>query len=71
MPRKTFWDKTAHLYDRFMQRDNAAYDELTALALPVIHGQTVLELAAGTGAVSVRMAAAAAQIEATDMPLRR
>ena len=66
MPRKTFWDKTAHLYDRFMQRDNAAYDELTALLLPVIRGQTVLELAAGTGAVSCRMAAAAAQIEATD-----
>lgn len=66
MPHKTFWDKTAQLYDRFMQRDNAAYDELTALALPVIHGQTVLELAAGTGAISVRMTAAAAQVEATD-----
>ncbi len=66
MPHKTFWDKTAPLYDRFMRRDNAAYDKLTTLMLPAVQGKTVLELAAGTGAVSCRIAAAAAQIEATD-----
>ena len=48
--RKTFWDKNAGRYDRFMRRDRAAYDEMYALIRPVVKAKTVLELATGTGA---------------------
>ena len=29
--RKTFWDKNAGRYDRFMRKDRAAYDEMYEL----------------------------------------
>ena len=64
--RKTFWDKNAGRYDRFMRRDRAAYKEIYALLRPVVKAKTVLELATGTGLIAKHIVNAAAHIEATD-----
>ena len=64
--RKTFWDKNAGRYDRFMRKDRAAYDELYELIRPVVRHKTVLELATGTGLIAKNIVNAAAHIEATD-----
>ena len=50
--RKTFWDKNAGRYDRFMRKDRAAYDEMYELIRPVVKAKTVLELATGTGLIA-------------------
>ena len=63
---KNFWDKNAGRYDRFMQKDGAAYDEMYALIRPVVKAKTVLELATGTGLIAKHIVNAAAHIEATD-----
>ena len=64
--RKTFWDKNAGRYDRFMRKDRAAYEEMYALIRPVVKAKTVLELATGTGLIAKHIVNAAAHIEATD-----
>ena len=64
--RKTFWDKNASRYDRFMQKDRAAYEEMYKLIRPVVKAKTVLELATGTGLIAKHIVNAAAHIEATD-----
>ena len=64
--RKTFWDKNTGRYDRFMQKDRAAYDEVYALIRPIVRHKTVLELATGTGLIAKNIVNAAAHIEATD-----
>ena len=64
--RKTFWDKNAGRYDRFMRKDRAAYDEMYELIRPVVKSGTVLELATGTGLIAKNIVNAAAHIEATD-----
>ena len=64
--RKTFWDKNAGRYDRFMRKDRAAYDEMYVLIRPVVKAKTVLELATGTGLIAKHIVNAAAHIEATD-----
>ena len=64
--RKNFWDRNASRYDRFMQKDWAAYEEMYALIRPVVKAKTVLELATGTGLIAKHIVNAAAQIEATD-----
>ena len=64
--RKTFWDKNAGRYDRFMRKDRAAYDEMYALIRPVVKAKTVLELATGTGLIAKHIVNAAAHIESTD-----
>ena len=63
---KNFWDKNAGRYDRFMQKDRAAYDEMYALIQPIVRHKTVLELASGTGLIAKHIVNAAAHIEATD-----
>ena len=63
---KSFWDRNAGRYDRFMRKDRAAYDEMYELIRPVVRHKTVLELAAGTGLIAKHIANAAAHIEATD-----
>ena len=63
---KNFWDKHAGRYDRFMRKDQAAYEEMYALIRPVVKGKTVLELAAGTGLIAKNIVNAAAHIEASD-----
>ena len=67
--RKTFWDKNAGRYDRFMRKDRAAYDEMYELIRPVVRHKTVLELATGTGSIAKHIVNAAAHIEATDTSL--
>ena len=64
--RKTFWDKNAGRYDRFMRKDRAAYEEMYTLIRPVVKAKTVLELATGTGLIAKNIVNAAAHIEATD-----
>ena len=64
--RKTFWDKNAGRYDRFMRKDRAAYEEMYTLIRPVVKAKTVLELATGTGLIAKHIVNAAAHIEATD-----
>ena len=64
--RKTFWDKNAGRYDRFMRKDRAAYEEMYKLIRPVVKAKTVLELATGTGLITKHIVNAAAHIEATD-----
>ena len=63
---KTFWDKNAGRYDRFMRKDRAAYEEMYTLIRPVVKAKTVLELASGTGLIAKHIVNAAAHIEATD-----
>ena len=64
--RKTFWNKNAGRYDRFMRKDRAAYEEMYELIRPVVRHKTVLELATGTGLIAKHIVNAAAHIEATD-----
>lgn len=64
--RRDFWDRNAGLYDRFMRKDRAAYENMYDLIRPVVKGRTVLELAAGTGLVAKNIVSAAKHIEATD-----
>ena len=42
---KNFWDRNAGWYDRFMQKDCAAYEKMYELIRPVVKAKTVLELA--------------------------
>ena len=64
--RKNFWDRNAGRYDRFMRKDQAAYEKMYALLRPVVKAKTVLELASGTGLIAKNIVNAAAHIEATD-----
>ena len=64
--RKTFWDRNAGWYDRFMRKDCAAYEKMYELIRPVVKAKTVLELATGTGLIAKNIVNAAAHIEATD-----
>ena len=64
--RKTFWDRNAGLYDRFMRKDGAAYEMMYELIQPVVRHKTVLELATGTGLIAKHIVNAAALVEATD-----
>ena len=63
---KSFWDRNAGRYNRFMRKDRAAYDEMHELIRPVVKAKTVLELATGTGMIAKNIVNAAAHIEATD-----
>ena len=63
---KSFWDRNAGRYDRFMRNDRAAYDEIYELIRPIVRHKTVLELATGTGLIAKNIVNAAAHIEATD-----
>ena len=63
---KSFWDRNAKHYDRFMRKDAAAYMRMYALIRPVVKAKTVLELATGTGLIAKNIVNAAAHIEATD-----
>ena len=63
---KDFWDKNAGRYDRFMRKDQAAYDEMYELIRPIVRHKTVLELATGTGLIAKHIVNAAAHIEVTD-----
>ena len=64
--KKTFWDRNAGLYDRFMRKDSAAYAQMYDLIRPVVRDKTVLELATGTGLIARHIVSEAKHIEATD-----
>ena len=64
--RKSFRDRNAGRYDRFMRKDAAAYERLFELLRPVVRRKTVLELATGTGLIAKNIVSSAAHIEATD-----
>ena len=63
---KTFWDRNAGRYDRYMRKDAAAYERLYELLRPVVRQKTVLELATGTGLITKHIVHSADHIEATD-----
>ena len=63
---KTFWDRTAKVYDRFMRGDQRAYKRMYAEIYPVVRHKSVLELATGTGLIAKHIVRSANQIEATD-----
>ena len=63
---KSFWDKNAGRYDRFMRKDREAYEEMYERIRPLVRRKTVLELATGTGLIAKHIVNAAAHIEATD-----
>ena len=64
--KKTFWDRTAKIYDRFMRKDRNAYQQMYALIDPVVRHKQVLELATGTGLIARHIVRSADHIEATD-----
>ena len=64
--KKTFWDRTAKIYDRFMKKDHRAYEQMYSLIDPVVRHKQVLELATGTGLIAKHVAQSADHIEATD-----
>lgn len=64
--KKTFWDRTAKVYDRFMQKGHRAYKRMYAEIYPVVRHKDVLELATGTGLIAKHIIRSANQIEATD-----
>ena len=64
--KKNFWDRNAGLSDRFMRKDQTAYEKMYELIRPVVKGRTVLELATGTGLIAKNIVGAAKHIEATD-----
>ena len=45
--KKTFWDRTAKIYDHFMKKDHKAYKQMYSLIYPVVRHKQVLELATG------------------------
>ena len=63
----TFWDFCSPIYD-FVQKRNVNYDEWNdAIVQHIDEGSTVLELAGGTGEISIRMAHKAKRIVCTDL----
>ena len=64
--KKTFWDRTAKIYDRFMRKDHKAYKQMYSLIYPVVRHKQVLELATGTGLIAKHIVRSADHIEATD-----
>ena len=64
--KKSFWDKNAGRYDRFMRKDHAAYEALYRLIRSVVTNKAVLELAAGTGLIAKNIVGEAQTVEATD-----
>ena len=64
--KKTFWDRTAKIYDHFMKNDHKAYKQMYSLIYPVVRHKQVLELATGTGLIAKHIVRSADYIEATD-----
>ena len=64
--KKTFWDRTAKIYNHFMKKDHKAYKQMYSLIYPAVRHKQVLELATGTGLIAKRIVRSADHIEATD-----
>lgn len=62
-----FWEKTAKLYTGFMAQNDPAYDAVCGVLERYVRpGSRVLELACGTGQITLRMARTAGMWIATD-----
>ncbi len=64
--KKTFWDRTAKIYDHFRRQDHKAYERMYAMISHVVQCKQVLELATGTGLITRHIVRFANHIEATD-----
>ena len=65
---RRFWNKFAHRYDRFMDRRVKSYGTLLEKLIQEISaGSIVLEVAAGTGVVSLKLAEKAGHVYALDL----
>ena len=64
--KKTFWDRTAKIYDHFMKKDHKAYKQMYSLIYPVERHKQLLQLATGTGLIAKHIVRSADHIEATD-----
>ncbi len=64
---KEFWNRWAKRYDTAMSNDRKTYENLIGRMKKVLtRNMTVLELACGTGLLSVRLAGSVKMLEATD-----
>lgn len=64
---KGFWDRWAKRYDFMMSKDSRTYAQIVNLMKRKLDREmTVLELACGTGLLSVRLAGSVKMLEATD-----
>ena len=62
-----FWERFARMYGRVMNKSSALYNKICQRMEPQLNStQTVLELACGTGQLSLPLAAKTARWEATD-----
>ena len=64
--KKTFWDRTAKIYNHFMKKDHKAYKQMYSLIYPAVRHKQVLELATGTGLIAKHIVRSGDHIEATD-----
>jgi ubiquinone/menaquinone biosynthesis C-methylase UbiE len=68
---KKFWSRFAHRYDRFVDRHIKSYKTLIPKVLDEIEpGWTVLEVAAGTGQITLKIAGKAKKVHAVDITPR-
>lgn len=64
---KTFWNKWAKRYDRAMSGDGKMYAQIVSrIKKKLNRNMTILELACGTGLLSVQIAGSVKMMEATD-----
>lgn len=64
---RRFWDRYAVLYDRFMGGSAAIYDQIAGeMKKSLTKSMRVLELACGTGLLSLRIVGSVESLEATD-----
>jgi len=61
-----FWDRYARIYNKFMQKDKKAYEQMYVLLRPIVNSKNVLEVATGTALIANNIAKYAKQVEAID-----
>lgn len=60
------WNRFAPVYDIFMKKDTAAYEQMYELMKETVKDKNILELATGTGLIAKNIVKYAKNIEATD-----
>jgi len=64
----TFWDFCAPIYDLSMKANGSAYAKMLDIMRDLVpQGATVLEVAAGTGAISISVSKRASRVRCTDI----
>ena len=65
---KRMWDRYAGVYDRFMKKDEAAYTEIAGRIIRQLSPKAdVLEIAAGTGMITLAIAGHVRRVEGVDI----